>query len=165
MTDRNLILEAINEIDNSVFDRPFLNAKFSVSEDDIKEVERSISISFPLSYRMFLNFFGSGEFRGMEIRGLVPNKLFQDTSSSALTLNRNLQRDFDFPDDLFAFENHDGDAVSCLMLSWIEDGECPVILWDHSESYERQLARPHILAESFGAYFLHKVRELIAELD
>ena len=95
------------------------------------KAEIRLGYVFSESYRSFLRMLGSGDFEE------IPNGLW---------LTQDLQKNMDLPESLFAFQDFDGDAVACLILSQMKSGECPVIFWDHSESYERQMQKPHILA-------------------
>lgn len=155
------ISNALNEIDQSGLKRPCLDAKFAASDNEIKEAEIRLGYVFPESYRSFLRILGSVDFQATEFYELVPNQLDLEDISNGLWFTQDLRKNMDFFKSLFAFQDFDGDAVVCLMLSQIKDGECPVIFWDHSESYERQIQKPHILAETFGDYFFEKIKELI----
>jgi hypothetical protein len=157
------ILAALNEIDQSGLKRPYLDAKFAVSLSEIEETERRLGYNFPASYHSFLSLLGSGDFEATEFYGLVPNQLDLEEIPNALWLTHDLQETMDFPKGLFAFQNFDGDAVACLALANMVNGECPVVLWDHSENHERQLKKPHVLADTFGDYFYNKIRELIED--
>ncbi len=157
------INEALESIDKSGLERPYLNNKFSVSSQEVQEAETKIGSKFPKSYNEFLEKLGSGDFQGEEFYGLIPSQLDVEEIPNGLWFTLDMQENMDLPKELFAFQDFDGDAVACLMLSQMKDGECPVILWDHSENHQRQLSKPHVLADSFGCYFLKKVQELLED--
>ena len=157
------IIRALELIDQSGLGRPYLNDKYAVSDEQVHQAEDILGWRFPDSYHYFLTNLGSGDFEGAEFYGLIPGEQNCEEIPNGLWFTLEERKNMNLPNGLFAFENHDGDAVSCLALSLMQNGECPVILWEYSESYERQLQRPHILAETFGDYFLQKVRELIED--
>lgn len=159
------INHALYEIDRSGLDRTYLDKKFSVSEEEIKEAELRIGYKLPESYRYFLKTIGSGDFQATEFYGLVPNHIDLQEIPNALWFTNNMQEKLDLPKMLFAFESFDGDAVACLMLSRMKNRECPVIFWDHNESHVQQLKKPYVLAETFGDYFFKKIKELIEDTD
>ena len=142
-----------------------MDVRRPVSDSDIELCEREIGFKLPDSYKFFLSRYGFGGAASIEFYGLISGDLRKDSYLNAFTFNQELQNDYDFldgfPKELFAFENFEGDAVACLMLSRMSNGECPVILWDHSESLERNLRKPYIYADSFGEYFLKKIRETL----
>ena len=132
-----------------------------VSDSDIELCEREIGFKLPDSYKFFLSRYGYGGAASIEFYGLISGDLREDSDVNAFAVNQELQIDYSLPKELFAFENFEGDAVACLMLSRMSNGECPVILWDHSQSLERNLRKPYIYADSFGEYFLKKIRETL----
>ena len=134
-----------------------------VSGDDIRLCEQKIGFKLPKSYQVFLSEYGFGGSESIEFCGLIAGDLEKDSYVNAYAFTQGLQKDHDLPNELFAFENFDGDAVACLMLSQMKDGECPVILWDHSEDQIKQLNAPHVIADGFGLYFLKKVKELLED--
>jgi len=154
----NKIDSAISLIDSSGKDRPILQKKFAVSTQQVEELEKKLGFSLPESYQHFLLNYGSGAFEGWEFYGLIPDK--SDHPDDVYSFTVELREEHDLPNDLLAIENFDGDSVACLLLSALRDGECPVILWDHSEG-ERQIRKPYILANSFGDYFFEKVEDAI----
>lgn len=158
-----MIQEALGQIDSAGLQRPYLSKKFSLSEGEIKVAENRLGTVFPSSYRKFLSEIGSGDFEGVEFLGLIPGKLDYASRPNTLWLTKRLQESRSLPPDLFVVEDFGGDAFACLVLTQLEGDECPVVVWEVSESSERQRAAPHVLATSFGEYFLNKIRELIED--
>ncbi|WP_417790624.1 SMI1/KNR4 family protein [Terasakiella pusilla] len=157
------ITKALAEIDQSGLKRPYLDPKFSVSEQEVLIAEHRIGFKFPKSYRAFLRAVGSGDFQAVEFYGLIPNQLDLNEIPNAVWFTEDLQNSYSLPKELFAFQDFDGDAVACLFLSKMDDEECPVVLWDHGEAADIQMKKPYILASSFGEYFSEKIRELIRD--
>jgi len=150
--------QAIADAENTgLFSYP----KRPVSLDEISSCESSIGYSFPASYHHFLASYGFAGIAGTEFCGLIVGDLNSPSHLNAFNFTKEMREEFELPRELFAFENFDGDAVACLFLSQKVDDECPVILWDHSESFERQFKKPHILASSFGEYFFEKIKKIV----
>jgi SMI1-KNR4 cell-wall len=64
------------------------------------------------------------------------------------------------PASLVAFVNSGGGDLCCFDTSALEDGECPVVWWDH-EADEDQV--PELAAASFVDWLEHEIRERAAE--
>lgn len=157
------INEALKAIDKSGLDRPYLNNKFAVSVSEIQEAEIKLGFEFPESYREFLKNLGSGDFHGEEFYGLIPGQLDAEEIPNGLWFTMDMRESCNLPQSVFAFQAFDGDAVACLLLSKMENGECPVVQWDYGEDQEKQLNKPHIIADSFGDYFFDRINDLIKD--
>ena len=109
----------------------FYYPKRPVPLDEISNCESKIRYAFPASYRHFLTYCGFAGISGTEFYGLVTGDLNSSSHLNAFNFTKEMHEEFEFPKELFAFENFDGDALACLNLSQMNEGECPVILWDH----------------------------------
>jgi len=156
----NHIKTALREIDDAGLE---MDLPHPVSDDDIIECEKYFGCALPESYRLFLLKLGFGGVEDVVFLGLVAGNVLKNGHVNALQFTLGLQSEFDLPPNLFAIENFDGDAVACLLLSKMKGGECPVVLWDHSERRIDQSKDPHVLAETFGEYFLTRVQELVED--
>jgi len=132
-----------------------------VTEEDVSKCEEFLGHALPSSYRRFLLEYGFGGVEDVEILGLISGDLQKASYVNAVAETVLLRDAFNLPTNLLAIANLDGDAVVCLQLSQTPKVECPIVLWDHSESSQKQIDAPHVLADSFGEYFLQRVEELI----
>lgn len=153
------INEAISKIDESGKERPYLQSKFRVNENQVCDAERKIGFSFPESFRHFLLNYGSGDFGGREFYGLVPGDNNLEEAPNSLWLTLDLRARENLPDDFYVIEDIGDGTTACLLLSHDSKGECPVVLWDYGEG---NVDCPHVLAQSFGEYFYERIDEILS---
>lgn len=154
------IKEAISEIDASSKERLYLSEKNAVSETQINDAEKIIGYSFPPSYRYFLSTLGSGDFRGIEFYGLIPNKNNYPSVPNALWLTEEAIKNEELPSDLFVIESLDDGCNACIELSKKPSEERQIILWDIGEAPTKSR---YVLGNNFGDYFYNKIMGALNE--
>lgn len=153
-----LIDDTLSIIDAREILRPYLSETYAVTPRQISEAEGDFGYSFPRSYRDFLLQVGSGDFRGIEFYGLVPSGNSVEEAANALWLTKSMQGGIGLPPGLFVVGDLGDGAFACLDMTAVVEDECPVILWDPSESLAKNR---RILAKSFGDYFMERILSVI----
>ncbi|MGG1688410.1 SMI1/KNR4 family protein [Pseudalkalibacillus sp. NRS-1564] len=93
---------------------------------DIKQIENvqdSLKLIFPESYKWFLNNYGSGGLYGIDILGVAKSNI------STVVIETESYRDLGLNDNLVVIEDVDEFAY-CLDTSKMENNECPVVAWN-----------------------------------
>ncbi|QHA93614.1 SMI1/KNR4 family protein [Bacillus sp. N1-1] len=93
---------------------------------DIKQIENvqdSLKLKFPESYKWFLNDYGSGGLYGIDILGVAKSNI------STVVIETESYRDLGLNDNLVVIEDVDEFAY-CLDTSKMENNECPVVAWN-----------------------------------
>ena len=135
------------------------DAQHPVSKKFVRKCEEMIGFVFPQSYLYFLLNYGFGGVEDIEFCGLVEGKLTEQYFLNAYWLTQETRRQYDIPKDLFIIRDLE-DSVVCLLLSKLENGECPVVLWSFSEDVQMQQSKPYLLAQSFGEYYSLCIQEI-----
>ncbi|WP_271829416.1 SMI1/KNR4 family protein [Commensalibacter communis] len=82
----------------------------------IQQAETILGISFPNSYKIFLQHFGwLGMGGGAGLSGVFPNQV--DTSGDVVCFIKYLRDDIDLPHHFIALEFDEGDLVLCIDYS------------------------------------------------
>jgi cell wall assembly regulator SMI1 len=100
---------------------------------EIELAEEQLGVTFPRSYRAFLEQFGWASFEGMELYGLgedVPTYL----DLVRVTLSERSEMRPRLPSRLIPLMNDGAGNHYCLDVESLEQGECPVVFWDHNIS-------------------------------
>ncbi len=98
---------------------------------EIKLAEEQLGIEFPDSYKAFLGQFGWASKDGLELYGLgkdVPAYLDLVT----VTLSERTEMRPYLPRSLVPLMNDGAGNHYCLDVECGEQGECPVVFWDHT---------------------------------
>ena len=111
-----------------------------VSEEKVFEIENSLQVTLPNSYKWFLRNYGSGGIFGIDIQG------YDYDGASVVELTNNYREFYKLIDGIVVIEDIDEFAY-CLDTNKMRDEECPVIMWDNLEGYGRKLA------DNFLEYF------------
>ena len=111
----------------------------SVSESEIENAMKELSVSFPESYRAFLSDFGGGDAGGEIIFGITNNE------EDDVVIATQMERSQGLPEKLIIIGFWD-DSLVCLDTGKMNNRECPVVRvnGDYSEA--------EIVAETFGKY-------------
>ena len=123
---------------------------------EIDDAEAKLSVKFPESYKVFLNLYGWARFASNEFYGLgadVPAHLglVMNTSAERTEMQPTI------PQSLVPVLNDGGGNHYCLDTQGMNDGECPVVFWDHDEGPNQQ---PSHEANSFDDWIVDFIREI-----
>ena len=94
-----------------------------VSDDKIVQIEEILKVKLPESYKWFLKNYGQILIMGVEIYGVLENKIL-----SCVKVTEDYRK-FGLPNKFVVVENCD-EWVYCIDTSNIEYGECRVVDWD-----------------------------------
>jgi len=131
-----------------------------VSADRILEVEDKIGYKIPLSYRYFLEKYGTVAISSIEILGVIADRVFDDSHLSFMSISYDLMHECGLPSGLFAIENLDDGYYACLNMRHAVDGDSSVVLWDLGKS-EEKIESLEVLSDSFGDYLEKRIHDLI----
>ena len=117
MKYRDEIIKIIKEKENY--------SKYSIgtNNDKIDEIEQTLNIKLPEDYKWFLKNYGQILIMGVEIYGVLENKIL-----SCVKITEDYRK-LGLPNKFVVIENCD-EWVYCIDTSNIEDGECYVVDWD-----------------------------------
>lgn len=126
----------------------------------VDKAEKDIGITFPHSYRTFLEKYGYGGVNSLDINGVTQYN-FQDSGQGGVVWRILEERkSFSFPFHLIPIYDVGEGTTYCLDTSQMnEEGECPVVAWPIG-GYE-QTPILEVIAKDFGEFFLNKVKEQI----
>lgn len=144
-------IEIINgKIDEADFDGP---------KDDalIKSAEKVLGLSFPTTYRYFLENLGCGDIAGHEFYGLIKSDFFNSSVPDVVWITMQERNNSNLPSNYIIISSTgDGDYV---VLDCSQSGvEAPVELWSPGV-HDNQLAfKP--LANDFGEFFYKQIQSI-----
>ncbi|WFA07074.1 SMI1/KNR4 family protein [Bacillus sp. HSf4] len=117
------------------------------NENNIKWIEETLQVELPESYKWFLRNYGAGGMFGVLILGY--------NIDSATVVNKTVEyrEDYNLTEGLVVIEDIDFFAY-CLDTNKMENGECPVFIWDRENGYE------NFVAGSFIEYFYDKLKRM-----
>lgn len=118
-----------------------------VSEEKVKLIEHDLHVNLPESYKWFLKNFGSGGVYGVDILG------YDFCGASVVEFTNEYRKHYNLTDGLVVIEDIDFFAY-CLDTNKMENGECPVFIWDRENGYE------NVVASSFIEYFYDKLKRM-----
>ena len=126
--------------------------------EEIWVAEQELGVTFPDSYRDFLQRYGAGYFGGRPVYGLgVP-----DTGIPNVVWATNLLREADdfFPADLVVIQDPGEGDLLCLATSRLDDqNECPVVQWIPEMSFEEQMFE--VVHRTFAHFMLRLARNAL----
>lgn len=93
------------------------------SEEIINEIEKTLNITLPDSYKWLIREYGSVSFDGFEIDGVGLNDVHISLEN---TLN---WRDSNLPNEYVVIFEPGADWIYCLDTSQMNSGECTVVAW------------------------------------
>src|SRR5918997_7111773 len=112
---------------------------------EVELAEGRLGVVFPRSYKAFLEQFGWASLEGLELYGLgedVPAYL----DLVKVTLSERTQMRPRLPSRLIPLMNDGAGNHYCLDVASGEQGECPVVFWDHNlgESQDPEYVAPNL---------------------
>lgn len=117
-----------------------------VSEDQIENAMKSLSVAFPESYKAFLIDFGGGDAGGEIIYGITNNE------EDDIVIATQMERSAGLPENLviIGFWN---DTLICLDTDEMKGEECPVVEvnYDYSET--------EVIADTFGQFLYDYLKD------
>ncbi|MGG3571862.1 SMI1/KNR4 family protein [Bacillus gobiensis] len=116
------------------------------SDKNIDEIEDSLNVKLPESYKWFLRKYGAGGMFGVLILG------YNFDSASVVKRTEDYRRDYGLTDGLVVIEDIDIYSY-CLDTNEMTNGECPVIVWDNLGGFE------NIEAESFIEFLYNRLQD------
>ena len=123
--------------------------------EEVWVAEGQLEVTFPQSYREFLQRYGAGSFGGRQVYGLgVP-----DTGLPSVVYATQALRESDdfFPGDLVVVEDTGEGDLLCLATSRMnEENECPVVQWIPEMSFEEQMFE--VVNKTFAGLLLRIAR-------
>ncbi|HYP39722.1 MAG TPA: SMI1/KNR4 family protein [Chloroflexia bacterium] len=124
--------------------------------EEVWVAEGQLEVTFPQSYREFLQRYGAGTFGGRSVYGLgVP-----DTGLPSVVYATQALRESDdfFPGDLVVVEDTGEGDLLCLATSRMnEENECPVVQWIPEMSFEEQMFE--VVNRTFAGLLLRIARK------
>ncbi len=117
-----------------------------ISESEIENAMRTLSVAFPESYKAFLIDFGGGDAGGEIIFGITNN------AEDDVVIATQTERSVGLPKNLVII-GFWSDTLICLDTSKMEGGECPVVEvnYDYSEI--------EVIADTFGKFLYEYLDE------
>lgn len=114
------------------------------SEEAIRELEKSLGVTFPAGYVNFLRNFDGGEFRLVRMFSVAAERGYGRIEDQVLFLRNNLPA---FADGyLIPIGDDFGGNVYCFDTAEEQDGEYRILQWDHENDDD---AEPDLVADSF----------------
>jgi hypothetical protein len=117
-----------------------------VSDEKVQETEIILQVPLPDSYKWFLRNYGSGGIFGVDIIG------YGLTGPAVVDATKDYQKYYKLIDGIVVIESVDEFAY-CLDTNKMQNGECPVILWDNQEGYG------FTAADNFLDYLIESLEE------
>ena len=132
----------------------------ATNEKLILQSEHALGLSFPHTYRKYVQIKGFGGPGSLLISGVRARQLNEVESTGVVWLNIDARKDLAQPHHLIQIEEIGNGDTYCLDTSQMnEEGECPVVVWPIG-GYE-QTPILEIVAEDFGAFFLNMIKREI----
>ncbi len=93
------------------------------SEEKINEIESTLTVIWPDSYKWLLEEYGSVSFEGLDIDGTGLNDML-------ICVDNTLDwKEYEIPDGYVVIFKPGADWVYCLDTKQMCNGECPVVAW------------------------------------
>jgi antitoxin YobK len=123
--------------------------------EEVWVAEGKLGVTFPESYKQFLQQFGAVNLAGSQIYGLgAPDTGLPSVIFATETLRAS--DDF-FPADLVVIQDTGEGDLLCLATSRMSDeGECPVVQWIPEMSFEEQAFE--VINSTFAHFLLRTAR-------
>jgi hypothetical protein len=124
--------------------------------DLLEKAEDALNLSFPASYRAFLNRFGCGGVSGEEFYGIVNDDFINSSVPDAIWVTLDERKMFNLPKShIIVSSTGDGGyyAIDCSKSSG--ENESPVVEWWAGPQLQKEVAK------DFGEFFLRSIREAL----
>ena len=118
--------ERIIELINKAGKKSFFAGK--LDDDKINNIEKTLNLKLPNSYKWFLKEYGTGGVDGVDILG---GGIKETPTCIVETLD---WRKFGLPESFLVIENCD-EWLYCLDTSYLKDGECTVTNWSQVDGF------------------------------
>ena len=117
-----------------------------ISENEIENAMKTLSVVFPESYKAFLSDFGGGDAGGEIIFGIT------NSEEDDVVIATQMERSQGLPKNLIiiGFSN---DTLVCLDTSKMNNGECPVV--EVNDDY----SEIEVVADTFGKFLYEYLNE------
>ena len=116
------------------------------TDNIIIQIEKSLKVTLPESYKWFLMKYGSGGIFGVDILGVGKS------NSLIVVTETMLYRKYGLEQSLVVIENCD-EFIYCLDTGELKEGECPVVSWDQHVGYDS------IEAKDFNDFLLERLSD------
>jgi antitoxin YobK len=127
-------------------------------EEMISYAEQVLGLSFPSTYRHFLNRLGCGDMNGIEFYGIVHANFEESAVPDAIWLTLDERRVSNFPSSLIIISSTgDGSYYAIDTSQSSGPNENPVVMCGPAGQ------NPTIVAHDFGEYFLNEIRNSFVE--
>ncbi|MGC4378811.1 SMI1/KNR4 family protein [Fictibacillus sp. Mic-4] len=117
------------------------------SSENIKWIEETLRVQLPDSYKWFLSNYGAGGLFGILILG------YNHNNASVVDKTIEYREHYNLTDGLVVIEDVEFFAY-CLDTNKMEDGECPVFIWDRVVGYQ------NVVAKNFIEFFYDKLKNM-----
>ena len=125
------------------------------TDREIADAERTLGIQFPTSYKAFLSRFGWAEIYNDTLYGLGPD-VPQEYALARNAFSERYEAQPFIPQHLVPIMNDGAGNNFCLDTSRLDNGECPVVFWDHEhEDGADQL--PNQISPSFDQWIIDRI--------
>ena len=133
------------------------------STEMVADAESALGVRFPPTYRKFLTELGAGDIAGEEFYGVTTNTFVSSSVPNGIWLTLE-ERKGGLPSPLvIVYATGDGTWFALDTSEVDSQGESPVVSWTPGSSMSnRRLVR---VADDFGQFFLHTIREALSGLD
>jgi antitoxin YobK len=120
-----------------------------VTEKLVLEMENTLEVELPRSYKWFLKEFGQGNSEGIDIFGITKSRFVFSPDSTQY------YREFGLPEKYVVVEECDDKSVYCLDTSRMNaEVECPVVSWSPEKREET------VYFDSFTGYLVQRLIEI-----
>lgn len=130
-------------------------------QDQIRAAEQTLGLTFPTSYRTFLQTLGWGIIGYHEIYGLG-KKVPEYLNLVNATHRERHEAEPPMRDDLVPLANDGFGNHYCLETSQLRDGECPVVFWNHELGPDQET---EFVSDSFVTWLEKEMDDYEAEAD
>lgn len=127
----------------------------------IVAAEKILGVTFPQSYRRFLQDYGAGSFGSAEVYGVLHENFEESGVPDGIWLTLQLREEGDFPATLVVIYSVGDGELFCLDTGLSSDNEAPVVTFTPGGSLDQ---RRELIAEDFGLFFLDLVQQEIGYL-
>jgi len=121
--------------------------------------ETALGVSFPPTYRWFIEELGAGSVGGRELYGAIDENFVDSSIPDGIWLTLDERERFRFPKHLVIVGDTGMGEHYVLDTSRPDpDGECPVAVWVTGQSQEAD--EIEVVAPDFGSFFWQPLREV-----
>lgn len=125
------------------------------TDREVADAERALAVRFPQSYRAFLHRLGWAEIYYDVIFGVGPS-VPPEYDLVKTAISERYEAEPLTPQYLVPIMNDGAGNNYCLDTSRFQDGECPVVFWDH-EHEEGSDQTPTQVSPSFDRWLINRI--------